>query len=119
MADTIKSVRAVTDTLLQMVRNYLDITWEDPAGDEKLKGIIARGMSYIDNIAGISIDYESPETTEDLSAQGLFYNYCQYERAEKLDEFQKNYKSELLLLQLMERAYADGGLSGAEDTDVS
>jgi len=27
--------------LLEAVRNYLDITWEDTAGDLKLSGIIA------------------------------------------------------------------------------
>lgn len=33
--------------LLPGVRNYLDITWDDPAGDRKLVGIILRGMDYI------------------------------------------------------------------------
>ena len=45
-------------TLLEAVRNYLDITWEDYAGDEKLLGIISRGIKYLDGVAGVTLDYE-------------------------------------------------------------
>jgi len=38
--------------LLTAVRNYLGITWADDAGDVKLSGIIARGMKYLNRIAG-------------------------------------------------------------------
>ena len=34
-------------TLLEEVRNYLDITWDDPKGDEKLRGMIKRGMASL------------------------------------------------------------------------
>ena len=33
------------DELLPGVKNNQDITWDDPAGDEKLAGIISRGMA--------------------------------------------------------------------------
>ena len=33
--------------LLEDVRNYLDITWDDPKGDEKLQGMIKRGMASL------------------------------------------------------------------------
>ena len=34
-------------TLLAEVKNYLDITWEDALGEQKLMGIVQRGMAAI------------------------------------------------------------------------
>jgi len=82
------------DGLLLAVRNYLDITWADDAGDEKLSGIIFRGMKYLDNIAGETLDY----TVEDAPRQ-LLFDYCRYVRSNALDEFADNYMQELLSLQ--------------------
>lgn len=81
--------------LLEAVRNYLDITWEDIAGDEKLSGIIARGIKYIDGIAGKAMDY----TIEDKPRE-LLLDYCRYARSNALNEFQKKYLHELLTLQM-------------------
>lgn len=81
--------------LLEAVRSYLDITWVDAAGDEKLSGIIARGIKYIDGIAGAEMDY----TIEDKPRE-LLFEYCLYARSNALDEFQKNYLHELNSLQL-------------------
>ena len=80
--------------LLNAVRNYLDITWNDDAGDEKLSGIVARGMKYLDGVAGESLDY----MTEDKPRE-LLMDYCRYVRSNALDEFQQNYLPELLTLQ--------------------
>lgn len=81
--------------LLNDVKNYLDITWNDPAGDSKLTGIIARGMAYIDGIAGKQMDY-----TIEAKPRELLFDYCRYARSNALDEFQKNYLHELLTLQI-------------------
>lgn len=81
--------------LLAAVKNYLDITWDDPAGDEKLSGIIARGIRYINTIAGAELDY----TVEDKPRE-LLLDYCRYVRSNALDEFQINYLHELLSLQI-------------------
>jgi len=42
--------------LLDDVKNYLDITWEDEATDRKLAGIVAGGMDYLDDKAGERLD---------------------------------------------------------------
>jgi len=91
--------------LLQAVRNYLDITWVDDALDEKLVGILARGMKYIDSVAGKEMDY----SVED-KARELLFDYCRYVRSNALNEFQDKYLHELLMLQITEevRAYAKG-----------
>ena len=88
---------ALPEGLLDAVRNYLDITWEDSAGDEKLSGIIARGIKYIDGVAGIAQNY----TIEDKPRE-LLLDYCRYVRSNALDEFQTNYLPELLHLQIRE-----------------
>jgi hypothetical protein len=95
---------ALPEGLLDAVRNYLDITWEDGAGDEKLSGIIARGIKYIDGVAGSAQDY----TTEDKPRE-LLLDYCRYVRSNALGEFQANYLPELLSLQIREEvaAYAE------------
>ena len=90
--------------LLDAVKNYLDITWEDPAGDEKLAGIISRGIKYLNSVAGAELDY-----TEEDKPRELLFDYCRYVRSNALDEFQVNYLHELLSLQIQQevRDYAE------------
>ena len=92
---------AIPEGLLASVKNYLDITWEDDAGDEKLSGIIARGIKYIDHIAGVALNY-----IEEDKPKELLLDYCRYVRGNALDEFQANYLSELLSLQIREEVKA-------------
>lgn len=81
--------------LLEDVRNYLDITWEDPVGDKKLSGIISRGIKYINGTAGADLDY----SVEDKPRE-LLFDYCRYVRSNALSDFQNNYLHELLTLQI-------------------
>lgn len=81
--------------LLEAVKNYLDITWDDPDGDKKLAGIIARGIKYINSVAGAELDY----TVEDKPRE-LLFDYCRYVRSNALNEFAINYQHELLSLQI-------------------
>ena len=85
---------ALPDGLLEAVRNYLDITWDDPDGDTKLSGIIGRGMKYLNKAAGEELDY----TVEDKPRE-LLMDYCRYARSNALNEFQTNYLHELISLQ--------------------
>jgi tRNA G37 N-methylase TrmD len=82
------------DGLLEAVRNYLDITWVDNAGDVKLTGIIERGMRYLNNVAGEELDY-----SEEDKPRELLLDYCRYVRSNALNEFQDHYLPELLSLQ--------------------
>ena len=94
----------VQKELLEDIKNYLDITWEDPEGDQKLSGIIARGMAYINRIAGSEQDF-----TEEAKPRELLCDYVRYVRAGALDEYAKNYLPELLALQIDRKVerYAD------------
>lgn len=90
--------------LLKDVKNYIDMTWTDPEGDRKLSGIIARGMAYINRIAGREQDF-----TEEAKPRELLFDYVRYVRAGALDEYAKNYLPELLALQIDRKVerYAD------------
>lgn len=81
--------------LLSDVRNYLDITYDDPETDQKLTGIIERGKVYLDNIAGVQQDYDN----ESASRQ-LLFDYCRYARNSALEYFEENFKTELLTLRI-------------------
>jgi hypothetical protein len=86
---------ALPDGLLDAVKNYLDITWSlDNAGEQKLSGIIARGMSRLNKAAGAVLDFSKEEKPREL-----LMDYCRYVRSNALDEFEKNYEHELIDLQ--------------------
>ncbi len=97
---------ALPTGVLAAVKNYLDITWTDDAGDTKLSGIIARGMTYIDGVAGSAMDY----TIEGKPLE-LLLDYVRYARSNALDEFQGNYLHELLSLQHAQMVAS--GIAGA------
>ncbi|WP_394923263.1 hypothetical protein [uncultured Robinsoniella sp.] len=81
--------------LLSDVRNYLDITYDDPETDQKLTGIIERGKVYLDNIAGVQQDYE-----KETASRQLLFDYCRYARNNALESFEGNFKTELLTLRI-------------------
>lgn len=83
--------------MLKDVKNYLDITWSDTETDLKLLGIIARGIKYIDGIAGKEMDYNVDDKPKEL-----LLDYCRYVRSNALDQFKTNYLHELLTLQMIE-----------------
>lgn len=88
----------VTPALLREVRDYLDITWEDEATDRKLTGQIQRGIAYLADKTGV--EKSASAFAEDERAQSLLLNYLLYDRAGALDQFTKNYRSEILGLKL-------------------
>lgn len=85
----------VSDQLLRDVKNYLDITWMMSIEEtDKLRGMISRGMSYLQGKIG-RCDFEA-ETQE----KALLLDYCMYARAGQISEFVQNYMSEILSLQM-------------------
>lgn len=49
--------------LLNEIKNYLEITWDDSLGDEKIRGMVKRGMAAImfENIAYVMAQHADPE----------------------------------------------------------
>ena len=88
--------------LLSDIKNYLNITWDDTATDNKLNTMIASGMSYLDGKGGGTLDYES-----DGTPRTLLFEYVRYMRSNALDVFENNYTALILNMQA-ERLVADG-----------
>lgn len=82
-------------TLKESIKNYLDITYSDKATEEKLTGIIDRGMSYLQRVAGASLDFVA-----EGEARGLLFDYCRYARSNALENFETNYKGQIIALRL-------------------
>lgn len=88
------------EVLLQDVKDYLHITWQDEKTDKNLTGMIKRGMARLTNIAGVSaLDFN----VEDFSRQ-LLLDYCRYANSQALEMFEINFSSELLSLHLENQA---------------
>ena len=84
----------VSDQLLADVKNYLNITWDDEATDEKVRGLIASATVYLDSKGGGTLDYES-----DGLPRTLMMEYARYMRDEAMDVFENNYTSMILAMQ--------------------
>ena len=92
----------VSAQLLSDIKNYLNITWDDAATDDKLRNMTASGMSYLDGKGGGTLDYES-----DGTPRTLLFEYVRYMRSNALDVFENNYTALILNMQA-ERLVADG-----------
>lgn len=82
------------NVLLGDIKNYLEITWDDSLGDEKIAGMVKRGMAAISGKIGACNFYE--ETQE----RALLFDYVMYARAGEISQFWQNYKEEIISLQL-------------------
>ena len=82
--------------LLSQIKRDQNIPWSDD--DDTLFGHIQRGRTRLDGLAGDEMEYEEAGTET-----SLLFNYVFYARANALDEFFKNYASELLSLQIDKR----------------
>ena len=97
--------------LLEDIKNYLDITWDDAATDQKISGLIASGMVYLNGKLGGEMDY-----TEDGSPRTLLMEFVRYARDSALDVFENNYLS-LLLGAQNERLVSTVELEGTVSAD--
>lgn len=87
--------------LLDDVKNCLNITWTDESTDQKIGGLIASGMIYLNGKYGAEADY-----TEDGMPRTLLMEYVRYARDSALDVFENNYQALLLGMQ-NEKAVSD------------
>lgn len=97
--------------LLETVKNYLDITWQDEATDKKLTLMIENGIAELDYLSGFENDY-----TIAGKAQSLLFSYVMYDRANCLDDFKKNYQPDIIAFinQAKVRAYVESQSTESE-----
>lgn len=92
----------ISEQLLADVKNYLNITWDDEATDNKLRGLIASATVYLDGKGGGTLDYDA-----DGLPRTLMMEYVRYMRDEALDVFENNYTALILAMQ-NERLVSNG-----------
>lgn len=84
------------DGLLDEVKDYLNITWVDVRTENNITGMIKRGMSYLQKVAGVtSLDF-----TLDDTPKALLLDYVRYANSQALELFETNFRGELLFLNL-------------------
>ena len=92
----------VSAGLLAEVKNYLDITWDDEDADAKLVSQIRRGIAYISGKTGApATSFESDSEDYNARAQELLLNYVLYDRSGAIDQFKKNYRQDIVGLQIL------------------
>ncbi len=98
-------------SLLEDVKNYLDITWQDDATDRKISGFISAGTAYLNDKAGEEIDYSKAGY-----GRSLLMDYVRYMRDGAIDVFENNYRHLLLAMQNNRKvtAYAADAFSSKE-----
>ena len=84
------------EELLKDIKDYLNITWEDERTDKNITGMIKRGMTYLQKVAGVS----SLDFIEEDSPRALLCDYVRYANSQVLEMFETNFQSELLSLNL-------------------
>ena len=70
-------------SLLEELKNYLDITWEDEGTDKKLDGILNRAQNILSEYAGEALSFDSDQETE----KQLLFDYCRYIYNNSLEDF--------------------------------
>ena len=97
--------------LLADVKNYLNITWDDLATDERIRGLIASATADLDDYAGEALDYLS-----DGLPRTLMMDHVRYARDEALDVFENNYRTQLV--RLRNRRRVTNYVESAEQTET-
>lgn len=81
----------VTSELLKDTKDKLYVSWND--NDEQIKKIILRASKYIQSKITQELSF-----TPDSEEYELMLERCRYDWNNALDEFEKNYSSEILAL---------------------
>lgn len=80
-------------TLLNEVKSYLRITWNEEDGN--ISNMINRAVSYLNEKAGVTIDFDL-----DQLARQLLLDRCRYVYNHVPEEFEDNFLSDINSLQL-------------------
>lgn len=81
--------------MLQEVKEYLKITWDDE--DNYIQGIFNRGKDYLNNLTGTELNFEV-----EGQPKALLLDYCRYTYNNALEYYESNFHKEIVRLQLQE-----------------
>jgi len=80
--------------MLDAVKDYLKITWDDEDGE--VARLIAQGEAILEGLAGAELDFQS----EGLP-RSLLFDYVRYAYNNASEYFEDNFAKQILRLQLM------------------
>ena len=84
----------MNDTLIELLRNELYITWEDDETEVKLQRIVKNGIKAMDYKLGGNINYN-----EAGLEQELLIAYCVYVYNGCGNEFDEAYQNDIMILR--------------------
>ncbi len=82
--------------MLDELKNYLNISWQDELIDNKLTQLVNESKAVLNHLMGVDLDYE-----QDQEAKELLFNRVRYAYNNALDEFEKNFAQVILRKQLI------------------
>lgn len=81
--------------LLEAIKAYLHVTWDDINTEINLTGMINRGMARLQTIAGVSLNF-----AVENDARALLFDYVRYANSQALEVWETNFASELMALHI-------------------
>ena len=89
--------------LIDTLKTYLDITWNDEHTNTKLTGILSRAQAKMCAYAGADLTFD--DGTEE---QQLLLDLCRYVYNNASEDFETNYKADLVILRAKYAAEVTG-----------
>lgn len=84
----------IPEQLIADVKTHVQITWEDQATEDRLRGLIASASIYLDSKGGAALDYDT-----DGLPRLLLMECVRYLRDDAMDVFETNYRALILAMQ--------------------
>lgn len=85
----------MTSNVIEIIKSCIGKSYLDEEGTARIMSFALQSADYLEKIAGTPLDFET-----DMLAQELLVNRVQYAISNALDDFQKNYRAELVELGL-------------------
>lgn len=83
------------DTLVNELKSFLNFTWTDSARTAKITSYALSSIEYLQEVAGITINFNN-----DHLARDLLFNRVLYMDSQKLSDFNENYNGLLEELKI-------------------
>lgn len=82
-------------SLLEELKNYLDVTWADEATNNKLTGILKRAGDILSSYAGETLAFDETQAGE----KQLLFDCCRYIYCNAFEDFKVNFAADLVNLR--------------------
>ena len=100
------------NTLLDTLKTYLDITWSDPHTDAKLTGILTRAQDKLRAYAGNA----ALAFADGTATQQLLLDLCRYIWNNASEDFEDNYRADLIMRRANHKSEAMPDESETQDS---